>query len=459
MYLLGGLWIILRIWPGQVIVCSSYPCSSLCPGTVTGTTGPTSWLITPWHGSWPVSAHLVRGVVRSPLALSCLYHHVCFIQWVGKAPRGNSILDLQSDTLPLCHQGTHLWLLQVFNSGVRGICGRIFIWTVFIWTVDYFCPDWYLNRGPLDLQSDTLPLCHRGTHLWLLQVFNSGVRGICGRIFIWTVDYFCPDQYLNRGPLDLQSDTLPLCHWGTHLWLLQVFNSGVRGICGRIFIWTVDYFCPDRYLNRGPLDLQIDTLPLCHRGTHLWLLQVFNSGVRGICGRIFIWTVDYFCPDRYLNRGPLDLQSDTLPLCHWGTHLWLLQVFNSGVRGICGRIFNWTVDYFCPDQYLNRGPLDLQSDTLPLCHRGTHLWLLQVFNSGVRGICGRIFIWTVDYFCPDRYLNRGPLDLQSDTLPLCHWGWHSGRHIIIIIIIIIIISITWERNKIGKFSTFVLVQT
>ena len=68
-----GLWIILRIWPGQVIVCSSYPCSSPCPGTVTGTTGQTSWLITPLHGSWPVSVHLVRGVMWTPLALSCLY--------------------------------------------------------------------------------------------------------------------------------------------------------------------------------------------------------------------------------------------------------------------------------------------------------------------------------------------------------------------------------------------------
>ena len=27
--------------------------------------------------------------------------------------------------------------------------------------------------------------------------------------------------------------------------------------------------------------------------------------------------------------------------------------------------------------------------------------------------------------CPNRYLNLGPLDLQSNTLPLCHGGcWH-----------------------------------
>ena len=33
------------------------------------------------------------------------------------------------------------------------------------------CPDWYLNWGPLDLQSNTLPLCHRGCwHLVLITL-------------------------------------------------------------------------------------------------------------------------------------------------------------------------------------------------------------------------------------------------------------------------------------------------
>ena len=33
------------------------------------------------------------------------------------------------------------------------------------------CPDWYLNRGPLDLQSNTLPLCHGGCwHLVLITL-------------------------------------------------------------------------------------------------------------------------------------------------------------------------------------------------------------------------------------------------------------------------------------------------
>ena len=76
-YLLRGLWCIPRIWPGQVILRSSNPNSSPCPGMVTGTTGPTCWLITPWHGPWPGSVHFGRGIMQSLLTLSCLYHHIC----------------------------------------------------------------------------------------------------------------------------------------------------------------------------------------------------------------------------------------------------------------------------------------------------------------------------------------------------------------------------------------------
>ena len=75
--LIRGFWHFLRIWPGQVLSCSSYPWSSHCPGMMTGTAGPSCWLITPQHGSWPWSAHLLRGIMRSPFALSCLYHHIC----------------------------------------------------------------------------------------------------------------------------------------------------------------------------------------------------------------------------------------------------------------------------------------------------------------------------------------------------------------------------------------------
>ena len=39
------------------------------------------------------------------------------------------------------------------------------------------CPDWYLNLGPLDLQSNTLPLCHGGCWqlvlITLVGLFND----------------------------------------------------------------------------------------------------------------------------------------------------------------------------------------------------------------------------------------------------------------------------------------------
>ena len=207
------------------------------------------------------------------------------------------------------------------------------------------------------------------------------------RIFIWTVDYFLSWSVFEPGTFGSsvrQSTTVPPGSVGTHLWLLQVFNSGVRGICGRIFIWTVDYF----------LSWSVPPGVLVPTSDYFRYLTL---GVRGICGRIFIWTVDYFFVLIGIwTREPLDLQSHTLPLCHRGV--------------LVG--------------YLNQGPLDLQSHTLPLCHRGVlvpHLWLLQVFISGVRGICGRIFIWTVDYFCPDRYWTRD-LWIFSPTLYHCATG-------------------------------------
>ena len=44
------------------------------------------------------------------------------------------------------------------------------------------------------------------------------------------------------------------------------------------------------------------------------------------------------------------------------------------MTGICGRIFNYTVDYFCPDWYLNQEYLSLRSDTLPLCQQGCYYY-------------------------------------------------------------------------------------
>ena len=255
-----------------------------------------------------------------------------------------------------------------------------------------------------------MPPRHVFTHLWLLQVFNSGVRGICGWIFIWTVDYFLSwsvFEPVSFGSSVRHSTTVPPGGFGTRLWLLQVFNSGVRGICGRIFIWTVDYFLSWSVFEPGTFGSSVrhsTTVPQGGVGTHLWLLQVFNSGVRGICGRIFIWTVDYFLSWSVFEPGTFGSSvrhSTTVPLGGVGTHLWLLQVFNSGVRGICGRIFIWTVDYFLSWSVFEPGTFGSSvphSTTVPPGGVGTHLWLLQVFNSEVRAICGRIFIWTVDYF-------------------------------------------------------------
>ena len=42
------------------------------------------------------------------------------------------------------------------------------------------CPDWYLNRGPLDLQSNTLPLCHGGCwHLVLITLVGLFNDKLC----------------------------------------------------------------------------------------------------------------------------------------------------------------------------------------------------------------------------------------------------------------------------------------
>ena len=184
---------------------------------------------------------------------------------------------------------------------------RLFFVLIGIWT------------GDLWIFSPTLYHCATGgvgTHLWLLQVFNSGVRGICGRIFIWTVDYFLSWSVFEPGTFgsSVRHYHCATGGVGTHLWLLQVFNSGVRGICGRIFIWTVDYFLSWSVFEPGTFGSSVRHSTTVPPGVlvptsgvlvptsvppgvlvlQVWLLQVFNSGVRGICGRIFIWTVDYF---------------------------------------------------------------------------------------------------------------------------------------------------------------------
>ena len=66
-------------------------------------------------------------------------------------------------------------------------------------------PHWYLNRGPLDLQSNTLPLCHQG---------QSYIEYNFTLIIFFIIHNYDPNWYLNQGPLDLQSNTLPLCHHG-----------------------------------------------------------------------------------------------------------------------------------------------------------------------------------------------------------------------------------------------------
>ena len=166
---------------------------------------------------------------------------------------------------------------------------------------------------------------------------------ISGQRYLWRDIYFDCRLFLVligiwTGDLWIFSLTLYHCATGgvgtggvgTHLWLLQVFNSGVRGFYGRIFIWTVDYFWSWLVFCTG--NLWIFSLTLYHSATrgvgtrgvgiHLWLLQVFNSGIRGICGRIFIWTVDHFCPDWYLNchRAPGALLFDRDQRSHWNNH-------------------------------------------------------------------------------------------------------------------------------------------
>ena len=81
----------------------------------------------------------------------------------------------------------------------------------------------------------------------------------------------------------------------------------------------------------------------------------------------------------------------------------------------------------CPDQYLNRGPLDLQSNTLPLCHRGCwHLVLITLvglFNDSFA------ISWTA-YLLPllFRCLQIG-IDLSISTLRiLASLAYYPVKH-------------------------------
>ena len=75
------------------------------------------------------------------------------------------------------------------------------------------CPDWYLNWGPLDLQSNTLPLCHGGCwHLVLITLvglFNDSFAIsqtaylLIHRLFLFSPNFFVLDEPTNH--LDMET--------------------------------------------------------------------------------------------------------------------------------------------------------------------------------------------------------------------------------------------------------------
>ena len=76
------------------------------------------------------------------------------------------------EPLPWAGNSTSNWAVQ--NAQIM-----TFLWTTLstyncnLFINNTTCPDWYLNWGPLDLQSNTLPLCHQGC--WHPTLITLGI--------------------------------------------------------------------------------------------------------------------------------------------------------------------------------------------------------------------------------------------------------------------------------------------
>ena len=87
------------------------------------------------------------------------------------------------------------------------------------------CPDWYLNLGPLDLQSNTLPLCHRGC--WQLVLIT--LVGLFNDSFAISRTAYLFNITLSRGDVTRSSK-----HWYqwpykmTYHWRIQGGVPGTR---------------------------------------------------------------------------------------------------------------------------------------------------------------------------------------------------------------------------------------
>ena len=292
--------------------------------------------------------------------------------------------------------GFHLWQFQVYNSGAEGLV-VVFFW-LDLWEI-FFLPTlgfelW--TSGSLVLHSTTVP--------WWPLVFTSDnfryltlvQRDWWWYSSDWSGESFsiCPQKYLT-GDIWISSPALYHCAMVTssfHLWLFQVFNSGVEGLVVVFFwldLWEI-FFLPTLGFElgtSGSLVLHSTTVPW-------WPLvftsqfQVFNSCAEGLVV-VFFWLYlgEIFCSPtlgfELWTSGSLVLHSTTVP--------WWLLVFTSDnfkyltlvQRDWWCYSSDWTCERFSVHQHwdLNWGPLDLLSCTLPLCHGD--FWFSPLIISGI----------------------------------------------------------------------------
>ena len=203
-------------------------------------------------------------------------------------------------------------------------------------------------------------------------------------------------------------------------------------------------------MNQGPLDLQSNALPLSYIPICYFISskRIYNPSQSVVLLSLACEENKRGHPD--LNQGPLDLQSNALPL----SYIPICSFISS--KRICNPSQSVVILLLAckenkrghPD--LNQGPLDLQSNALPLSYIPSCCFASskRIYNPSQSVVILSLACEENKSGHPD--LNQGPLDLQSNALPLSYIPiccFTSSKRIYNPSQSVVILSLACEENK------------
>ncbi|KAK6736706.1 hypothetical protein RB195_019417 [Necator americanus] len=188
-------------------------------------------------------------------------------------------------------------------------------------------------------------------------------------------------------------------------------------------------------LNHGPLDLQSNALPLSYTPSSSLSMSTYLSSYSYIeevipIAKHYKEMKQKSRGHAELNHGPLDLQSNALPLSYTPSSPLSMSTRLSFL--FFGIVVIPTAKHYKEMKQksrghaeLNHGPLDLQSNALPLSYTPSSPVSMSTRLSFL--FFGIVVIPTAKHYKEMKQksrghaeLNHGPLDLQSNALPLSY---------------------------------------